>query len=75
MALLRPLAPDSTTGVPKQIASPDTIDPAILPASSSATPTSITGGSFTVASNTQMLFFAPLILDDSFIVDGTAVFL
>lgn len=75
MATLRPLAPDAS-GVPKVITAPDTIDPAILPASSaSGVPLTIASGStFTVPTNIQM--FAPLdiIVDGELVLDGEMVF-
>lgn len=55
MTLRRPLA--LVGGNPSEIPSGDTIDPAVLPASSSYPPLAIAGGvTFQVPDNTQVLY-------------------
>jgi hypothetical protein len=61
MANLRPLAVNPATGNPHAITSPDLIDPSILPASSSAPPTTMTAN-FTLAVSTQTLFRQPIVI-------------
>lgn len=70
-----PLIPDPITGIPRPIASPETIDSSVLPTSSagSSVPTYIsTGVSYTVSGQV----YAPLDItsDGEIVCDGELVF-
>lgn len=71
MATVSPLAVNPATGNPKTITPPDTIDPAVLPASGSATPTLIAAGTtYTVAAGTQVLWAEPITILGQKVLNG-----